>query len=189
MKNIKNHSKCADCQHLRGGCTKFQLFSIPLEQLCELCRIKKEMLGLTNDQVAIKANVGSVSVDRIMSMNITDIRYSTLQRVIIALFCEDWQEELCTLDAMESEALERCQEANTELEKTREALRHARASIDHLKEQIRFAEEQIKVKDDMLKRRGNVMMALCAGLVLTLSIIIVALLLDAYNTSLGFFWR
>lgn len=189
MKDIKNHSKCADCPHLRGGCNKFQVFSLSIEQICEICRIRKEMLGLTNDQVARKANVGSVSVDRIMSMNIADIRFSTLQRVIVALFGADWLDEICMLDALESEALKRCQEATTELEFSNEALRHARASIDHLKEQVRFSEEQLKTKDYMLKRRGNVMMALCVGLVLTLAIIIVALLIDAYSTSLGFFWR
>jgi transcriptional regulator with XRE-family HTH domain len=166
------------------------------ERWCEWCHLRKEYLELTNAEIADAAGVSEVSVARIMSGHVKDIRVTTMQAVTKVLVNGTWGQYPCALGAENiedrAELLEKC----ARLEKTvSESHESEQKKIDYLRQQIKFQEDQIIAKDKLIeenyqlvKQRNKTAVILSILLGLAVVVLITALAIDASHSGVGFFW-
>lgn len=208
----KPYNQCIDCAHIGKHCDGPNFLAMTTERWCEWVHLRKEYLGWTNARIAELSSISKISVDRIMSGNVKDLRNTTMQAVTKALVNGSWGQYPCALSALaEKETVyvdnpaivEQCkqlqaaldnQNANhkEELAKTREA---EQRKIDFLREQIRFNETQLTEKDALLheryefiRRKDRIAILLAVLLGICLLVIIGALIIDKVNPDIGFFW-
>lgn len=208
----KPYNVCLNCIHIGKNCDGPNFLAMTTERWCDWCHLRKEYLGWTNAHVAELAGVSKISVDRIMSGNVKDLRNTTMQAVTKALVNGSWGQYPCAMTAhsgketvyVDNPALvEQCKQLQTAMDRLtsehKAELDAVRASdqrkIDFLREQIAFKEHQMDAKDrllseryDFLKRKDRIMVLLGSLLAVALAVIITALLVDCLNPNIGFFW-
>ena len=191
----KPYNLCLNCAHIGKRCDGPNFLAMSMERWCEWVRLRKEYLGWTNARVAELAEVSKVSVDRIMSGNIKDIRTTTMQAVTKALVNGSWGQYPCALAVVEAEAkgtdnsilsLE-CEHLRKELDEAHDS---ERRKVDFLKQQIAFMEKQLETKDEQLRDRHKFIKRkdwIIAVLGVFVAIFIFILIIDAFNGNIGYF--
>lgn len=180
----KPYNRCIDCKFIGVQCDGPNFLAMDIRRLCEWAKLRKDYLHSkdpkwTNAYIAEKSGVSLTTVSRFFGGEVAGLNLATTAAIICVLVNGTWGQYPC---AMTEEDDER------ECLQLREQIAEDNRKIDFLKQQISKKDETISENYKMLKRRGNVLMALCAGLIFSMSVIIAALLVDAYNSSLGFFW-
>lgn len=173
----KPYNLCLNCAHIGKICDGPNFLAMTTERWCEWSRLRKEYLGWTNAHLAELSGISKISVDRIMSGNVKDLRNTTMQAVTKALINGSWGQYPCAMAALsEKEAIyvdnptlvEKAENAIAQCDRLRavierkniehkedlEALRAAdQRKIDFLKEQIAVKDRQMDVKDQILAER------------------------------------
>lgn len=194
----KPYNICISCEHIGINCDGPNFLAMSTERWCEWCHIRKEYLDLTNLEIAEAADVSEVSVARIMSGNVKDIRVTTMQAVTKVLVNGTWGQHPCAMDANKSADVEKILEEMKQTHKAEIAEVHEteQKKIDYLKQQIKFTEEQMIAKDklieenyQLIKQRNKTTVILSVLLGVSVVAIISALVIDALNPGMGFFWR
>lgn len=157
----KPYNRCINCVHIGKLCDGPNFLAMEIERWCEWCRVRKEYLGWTNAHLAELADVAKISVDRIMNVNVKDMRISTMQAVTRALVNGTWGQYPCVLAAtgtvqahttecakLQEEIVQLKAKHTEELDKIRSD--HER-NVNYLKEQVKFREEQMLAKDKLLE--------------------------------------
>ena len=191
----KPYNLCLNCAHIGKRCDGPNFLAMSTERWSEWVRLRKEYLGWTNARVAELAEVSKVSVDRIMSGNIKDIRTTTMQAVTKALVNGSWGQYPCALAVVEAEAKDtdnsvlsfECEHLRKELAEVRDA---ERRKVDFLKQQISFMEKQLEEKDERLRERYNFMKRkdwIIAVLGVVVAMFVLLLIVDACNGHFGYF--
>lgn len=190
----KPYNLCLNCIHIGKKCDGPNFLAMSTERWSEWVRLRKEYLGWTNAKVAECADVSKVSVDRIMSGNIKDIRTTTMQAVTKALVNGSWGQYPCALAAMEITTDTDNSVLVNECENLRKALANEQDSskrkIDFLKEQVSFMEKQLETKDEQLRERSDFLKRkdrVIIGLSVIISVFIFILILDLFNGNFGYF--
>lgn len=159
----KPYNMCLNCMHIGKRCDGPNFLAMTVERWCEWCRLRKEYLGWSNAHVAEQANVSKISVDRIMSSNVKDLRISTMQAVTRILVNGSWGQYPCAMAATradgEDAAVTQCARLKDEITALRaqhkEEMEKLRSETDRmvqfLREQVKFKEEQMLAKDKLLE--------------------------------------
>lgn len=215
----KPYNMCLDCSHIGKHCDGPNFLAMDTDRWCEWCRLRKEYLGWTNAHVAELAEISKISVDRVMSGNVKDLRISTMQAITKALVNGSWgqypcammeQAETQTVYIDNPDLIAKAEKAEKECERLKAALdsmssehktdiiaAHSddQKKIDFLKERIKFLDEQIRTKDKLLDERRDFLTLkdkyirrLATLLIIAVSIIILALVIDRLNSDIGFLW-
>ena len=160
----KPYNLCLNCAHIGKNCDGPNFLAMTTERWCEWCRFRKDYLGWTNAKVAERAEVSKISVDRIMSGNVKDLRISTMQAITKALVNGSWGKHPCAIVELSAEK-EIVYVDNPELVKKCERLKAAleNASTERKAEiaeatsaerrKIEFLKEQISSRDKLLQER------------------------------------
>lgn len=201
----KPYNKCLDCEHIGINCDGPNFLAMTTERWCEWCHLRKEHLDWTNAYVAELAGVSKISVDRVMSGNVKDLRISTMQSITKALVNGSWGQYPCAMAeaAKHPDTDHECKRLKSALEMvTAEHKAELKAAHDdtekrlqYLKDQIAFKEQQMAAKDkllderyDFLKRKDRNIAILSTMLTISVLVIITALVMDRLNPDIGFFW-
>lgn len=201
QKEEKPYNLCLNCIHIGEKCDGPNFLAMTTERWCEWCRLRKEYLGWTNAHVADIAGISKVSVDRIMSGNVKDLRTTTVQAVTKALVNGSWGQYPCSMAADSEkeqvfvdspELVNKCSRLQNELDEVHQS---EKRKVDFLKVQIAFMKDQLSVKDmqlrdrlNFIKRKDKIIFILAILLALTISTIMSALIVDKLNPGIGFFW-
>lgn len=147
----KPYNICISCSRIGQSCDGPNFLAMSVERWCEWCHLRKDYLGWRNSVLAEKAGVSKISVDRIMSGDVKDLRITTMQTVTKALVNGSWGQSPCVL-VTESEKeiyvdnpviIAQCQHLQNTLDNL---------SADYSKELAAVREEAQKVKDFLLKQ-------------------------------------
>ena len=203
----KPYNVCIECPHIGRDCDGPNFLAMTTERWCEWCHLRKEYLDWTNAHTAEQANVSEISVARIMSGNVKDLRVTTMQAVTKALVNGSWGQYPCAMassEAADAAAItEQCKQLQSALDAEKaehksdlaELRTYDEKRLDYLKEQVKFKEEQMRNKDKLLeerfkliKSRDRVILTLSILLGISVLVIITALVIDVLNPDMGFFW-
>lgn len=194
----KPYNQCIDCTYIGKSCDGPNFLAMSVDRWCEWCHLRKEYLDWTNAKIAELSGISKISVDRVMSGNVKDLRISTMQAITKALVNGSWGKYPC---AGAAGHLDNCDP--TKCEHLKNALAEEQKKTRHLKEEIEQLHHQVDVKDiqiancsKLIETRGNFMKrkdAFIAFLTVMLFIftfiIIGALVVDKFNPDIGFFWK
>lgn len=204
----KPYNACITCAFIGKSCDGPNFLAMSIERWCEWCRLRKDYLDWTNAYVAERADVAKVSVDRIMSGNVKDLRISTMQAVTKALVNGTWGQYPCAMAGIGEDhtvyvdnpvLVEKADHAQAECKRLQQEIAVVREEgqrkIDFLKEQVKFKEEQMNGKDRLLseryefmKRKDKAIWTLSVLLGVAVAIIVAALIIDRLHSGIGFFW-
>lgn len=164
----KPYNICISCPKIGQSCDGPNFLAMSVERWCEWCRYRKEYLGWKNGTLAEKAGVSKISVDRIMTGDVKDLRITTMQSVTKALVNGSWGQSPCVLvTENEKEAyvdnpvlVAQCNYLQATLERITEdhkqdlatVREEAQRKIDFLRDQITQKDQQINNLHDLLKR-------------------------------------
>ena len=157
----KPYNMCLNCMHIGKRCDGPNFLAMDVERWCEWCRLRKEYLGWSNAYIAEHAEVSKISVDRIMSSNVKDLRISTMQAVTKILVNGSWGQYPCAMAATGANSDDATQCAKLREEIAMLKMQHkdeienikseADKKIQFLREQVKFKEEQMLAKDKLLE--------------------------------------
>lgn len=152
----KPYNICISCAKLGQSCDGPNFLAMSVERWCEWCRLRRDYLNWKNQNIADKAGVSKISIDRIMAGDVKDLRITTMQAVSRALVNGSWGQSPCVL-VTETEKeiyadnpviVAQCQQIQNTLDslaaECKEELARVRAEEQ---EKISFLREQIAVKD------------------------------------------
>ncbi len=156
----KPHNICISCPRIGQTCDGPNFLAMSVERWCEWCRLRRDYLGWKNQNVADKANVSRMSVDRIMAGDVKDLRITTMQAVTKALVNGSWGQSPCVL-VTETEKeiyidnpviVAQCQHLQNTLDTIAEENKIEKASIrEESQKKIDFLMEQITIKDKQIE--------------------------------------
>lgn len=187
------YNKCITCEHLGVRCGGPNFLAMSIEQWCEWCRMRKLYLNVSSAEIADRACVSKISVDRVMSGNCGDVRVSTMQLITKALVNGSCGQYPCTSQEPEiiyrdnPEMVQQLMNLHQERERLYDiSERREAAHKAALNEAEERSERDAQKKVDYLKRIIRVLSIVCAILFV---MVIAALVIDATNNNVGFFWR
>lgn len=192
---------CSNCERLGRDCPK-KLMLLDLDELIDWCQYIMAKNKITHELLARLSNTPKGTIDRIMSKQSADCRYSTIHAIVCALLEYLGISTVC-LDEVAAEAAAQTddiRQQNAELqraladsEKERQALQ---ARVDEFAERRAFMKEQIAKKDARIDALAGtvaewrrVVKVLATSLGMALLVIIASLVIDKLSPDLGFFWR
>lgn len=189
----KPYNKCITCEHLGVRCDGPNFLAMSIERWCEWCRLRKLYLNVSSAEIADRAGVSKISVDRVMSGNCGDVRVSTMQLITKALVNGSWGQYPCASPEPEiiyrdnPEMVQQLMNLHQERERLYDiSERREAAHKAALQEAADRAERDAQKKVDYLKNIIKVLSIVCAILFV---LVFVALIIDATNPNVGFFWR
>ena len=193
----KPYNMCINCDHLGNACDGPNFLAMSTERWCEWCRIRKEYLELTNADIAETSGVSLVSVGRIMSGAAKDVRLTTMQAITKVLVNGTWGTHPCAMKALPPEVIYQDRpEVLAECKNLQEQHAEDERKIAFLRKQLEIKDTQIMEKDLQLKDRAEFIRhrdkaAVVLGVLLGIAVLIIiaALVIDAANPNVGFFWR
>ena len=157
----KPYNRCINCIHIGNLCDGPNFLAMEIARWCEWCHLRKDYLGWTNGYLAELADVSKVSVDRVMQVNVKDLRISTMQAITKALVNGTWGQYPCVYVATGNSVTSttECEKLHEEMAQLKAAHKaelesiHAEAEkkIAFLREQVKFKEEQMLAKDRLLE--------------------------------------
>ena len=162
----KPYNICISCPRIGQTCDGPNFLAMSVERWCEWCRIRRDFLNWKNAEIAEKSGLSKVSIDRIMSGDVKDLRITTMQAVSKALVNGVWGQSPCVL-VTETEKeiyvdnpaiVAQCQHLQNTLESLSEEYQaelatvraEAQRKIDFLYRQIEFKESQMVSKDKQI---------------------------------------
>ena len=187
------YNKCVICDKLGVSCDGPDFLCLSIPEWCAWCKLRRDYIGVTNEWIADKSGVSLITVNRIIAGKMDDAKVSTMQLVTKALVNGTWGQFPCANP--EPEIVYRDNpdlvQQLTNLQKERERLydiseRRDAAHKAALQEAAEKAERDAQKKVDYLKSIIRVLSIVCAIL---LVLVFVALIIDAANPNVGFFWR
>ena len=148
----KPYNRCLSCPHQTVRCDGPRTAAMPLARWCEFMRDMKEKRGLTNADVAEKADISVKTVDRLMALNSDqDIMRETARRIEDAIIGSSNQYP-CYL-AYEEENPRNDQQLNEALRELERALadnKDYHAIIDNI--HVSYNAEMQLIRDEAQKK-------------------------------------
>ncbi len=164
----KPYNICISCSRIGQTCDGPNFLSMTVERWCEWSRLRRDFLNWKNQTIAEKSGVSKISIDRIMSGDVKDLRITTMQAVTKALVNGTWGQSPCVL-VTETEKeiyvdnpviIAQCQhlqntldamsaEHKTDLAFVRE---EAQKKIDFLRDQVAIKDKHIELLHSIIAR-------------------------------------
>ena len=150
------HNICVSCPHIGVDCDGPNFLAMSVERWCEWCHLRKDYLRWTHAVLSEKANVSKVSIDRIMSGDVKDLRITTMQAVTKALVNGSWGTSPCILVAETAKEIEidnpvlvaQCTHLQNQLTTLTEEFKAERDSFhEEARKKVEFLRRQIDIKD------------------------------------------
>lgn len=177
--------ECVTCPKLGATCKGPDFVAMPAHDLWEWCKKRKTHLRLTNSQLAELSGTPKGTIDRLFANDQADFKYETIRPIIRVLIGGKFEYGIChdtndqKTDDFAAEQIKRLEEENAKLKEKVEELKEWKAEK---KEEIDFLKGEVKDK----RRYIKILAAVAAVAILA---IIFALVVDAMNPDVGFFWR
>lgn len=167
----KPYNICVSCSRIGQTCDGPNFLAMSVDRWCEWCRLRRDFLNWKNQTIAEKSGISKISVDRIMSGDVKDLRITTMQAVTRALVNGSWGQSPCVL-VTETEKeiyvdnpviIAQCQQLQNTLDTLSEQYKaelatireEDRKKIDFLKEQISIKDRHIDLLHSLIHRKDN----------------------------------
>lgn len=156
----KPYNICISCPKIGQTCDGPNFLAMSVERWCEWCHLRRDFLGWKNQTIADKAGVSKISIDRIISGDVKDLRISTMQAVTRALLNGSWGQSPCALVAETEKEIRvdnpvivaQCQHLQNTLDTISEEFKR---EMEHVREEdqkkISFLMDQVAIKDKQIE--------------------------------------
>lgn len=180
------YEKCINCKRLGKDCTP-NFYIMPLNDMRLFAKRLMTAKGWKNADLAEESGVKEGTVKNTLSQRDRDVYYTTFAPMFCALVGSGNEETPCPEPVLEEsrhlETIERLEHEKAELEKRLEA---AKAETGRT---VDFLKDELKKEREVSKERKRWRDIFCVIALVALALIVTALIVDALDRSIGFFWR
>lgn len=162
------YNKCINCVKIGASCKGPDFKEMSASELLEWCKIRKSHLRLSNAKLAELSNTPKGTIDRLFSGEHPDYKYETIRPVLRALVGGSPDGDACPEPHDED--------------------KHLREDLQHYKETNLFLKEQLQHEQASSTGWKRIAIAAIIFSGIALLLIITALVIDALNPNIGFFW-
>lgn len=179
--------ECISCPKLGISCDGPNFVAMSAHNLLEWCKMRKTKLGLSNAKLADMSGMPKGTIDRLFTGEHLDFKYETIRPMLKALVGGAWGENPCADPQGQTD--ERLEETVKRLEEEKKNLKEqVKTIMEEYHEEVAFLKEQVRNEQAAAKGRKKAIVILGTCLGITLTLIIVALIMDRLNPNIGFFW-
>lgn len=180
------YEKCINCKRLGEDCTP-NFYTMPLNDMRIFAKRLMTAKGWKNADLAEESGVKEGTVKNALSQKDRDVYYSTFAPMFCALIgCNGDEETPCPEPVLEeSKHLETIARLEKEKEELEERLREEKESSVR---KVDFLKDELKKERDISTERKKWRDIFCIIALAALGIIVTALIVDALNSHIGFFW-
>lgn len=156
----KPYNICVSCARLGETCDGPNFLAMSVERWCEWCHLRRDFLNWRNQTIAEKSGISKISIDRIMSGDVKDLRITTMQAVTRALVNGVWGNSPCVL-VTETEKeiyvdnpviIAQCQHLQSSLDRLSEDYKSEIAAVRaEAQRKIDFLRGQVEIKDKQIE--------------------------------------
>ena len=197
----KPYNKCIQCDKLGSRCDGPNFTAMTPDRMVEWIRLRKEWLGWTNAMLSERSAAPKGTVDRILAGGHADFKMSTIAPIIKALVGGTWGQFPCpdpeaappdvksllaALEAKEKENAKLKESISTLEEKHEKELKRAEEKHEKDERYLMNLIDDLKSQVSDYKRLTRKILMIIAVLVF---VIILALMADRSDPSIGFIWR
>lgn len=179
------YEKCINCKRLGEDCTP-NFYTMPLNDMRIFAKRLMTAKGWKNADLAEESGVKEGTVKNALSQKDRDVYYSTFAPMFCALIGSGSEETPCPEPVLEEskhlEAIERLKKEKRALE---QRLEEAKTNADV---QANFLKGELEKEREISKERKRWRDIFCVIALVALGIIVAALIVDALNSHIGFFW-
>ena len=156
----KPYNICITCPKIGQSCDGPNFLAMSVERWCEWCHLRKDYLNWRNTTLAEKSGVSKISIDRIMSGDVKDLRITTMQAVTRALINGSWGQSPCVLVTETEKEIEvdnpviiaQCQHLQNTLDTLSEEYKTELAAVrEEAQKKIDFLRNQVTIKDKQIE--------------------------------------
>ena len=165
---------CITCEDLGYTCKGSSLSAMNVEQRSNWCRLRKEYLGITNEDISQGTKISIKTVANFLAGNVDDVKLTT-SHTIMSYLCSDFQgvcpclKQMITdtadaphpLNAHKIQTLERDiarlekQLADSALE-SQKKIDFLRAELEKKSDAVRKKDSIIEKKDDIIEKKDSI---------------------------------
>ncbi len=156
----KPYNICISCPKIGQTCDGPNFLAMSVERWCEWCHLRRDYLQWKNQTIADKSGISKISIDRIMSGDVKDLRITTMQAVTKALVNGVWGQSPCVL-VTETEKeiyvdnpviVAQCQHLQNSLDTLHQEYKTELAFVrEKAQKKIDFLREQVTIKDKQIE--------------------------------------
>lgn len=179
------YEKCINCKRLGKDCTP-NFYTMPLNDMRLFAKRLMTAKGWKNADLAEESGVKEGTIKNTLSQRDRDVYYSTFAPMFCALVGSGSEETPCPEPVLEeSKHLETIARLEKEKEELAERLKEEKEASAR---QVDFLKYELKKERDTSNERKKWRDIFCIIAFVALGIIVAALVVDALNSHIGFFW-
>lgn len=131
-----------------------QIMALSSQELIKWCRERKKTLGLSNHKLAERSNVPIGTIDRIMSGNYSEYKYSSIQPILSVLieFNKDTPEPEPESESQPQYYYETIEGYKLIVENKNQIIKQAKTELQQKNLEIAYLKEENKHKQEALDR-------------------------------------
>lgn len=192
------YEKCITCKDVGSRCNGPNMLILDIEQVREMCRQRKKILGITSQQITDACEfVEKSSIDRFLSHKVADFRYTVVHDIVRAIIRygqgHQWEklgDNPCPATSSEIQAkLLGIDNVAAEKDAKIEALKAELKSVSEDKDKkVDYLKGQVSDQVTALKWYRKVISTLVFLCFFLVALVVTALVVDRMNPNIGFFW-
>ena len=178
------YEKCLTCTDLGCACDGPNFLAMDTTEMGQWCNHKrKQISGLTYDKIAAETGISKSAVHGFLNGTHADYRIETIRPIVKLITGGKWDDNACG------------NLSNSEKAEYEKDIRHLHDKIQLLHTENSALQEHadhmsriVNDRYEFLKRKDKAITLLGVLLFASIAVIIGALVIDAMNPNIGFFW-
>lgn len=179
------YEKCVNCQRLGHDCIP-NFYIMPLNDMRHFAKRRMTALGWKNADLSEESGVKEGTIKNTLSQKDRDVYYSTFAPMFCALIGCDNDETPCPADVVaESKHLETIARLEKEKQDLEQRLEEAKNVADDRVDFLKSELEQVRKTSNERRKWRDIF---CIAAFVAIAIIMLAVVVDILDKSVGFFW-
>ena len=186
------YEKCLTCVDLGTACDGPNFLAMDTPEMGQWCNQKrKQIAGMTYDKIAAETGISKSAVHGFLNGTHADCRIETIRPIVKLITGGRWDDNACgnLSNSEKAKYEESIRQLNSEIKWRDDKIELLLAESQTIHEHADHMSKIVNDRYEFLKRKDKIMWLLGAMLFVAVATIITALVIDAMNPHVGFFWN
>ena len=185
------YEKCLTCGDLGTSCDGPNFLAMDTVEMGQWCNDKRKQIpGMTYDKIAAETGISKSAVHGFLTGAHSDYRVETIRSIVRVITGGKWDDNPCgnLSNSEKAKYEEDARYLNAEIKWRDDKIQHILTENENLRTNMADNTKLLKERYEFIKRKDRIIALLGALLAVCVLTIITALVIDALNPNIGFFW-
>ena len=185
------YEKCLNCADLGSACDGPNFLAMETTEMGQWCNQKRKQIpGMTYDKIATETGISKSAVHAFLNGTHSDYRIETIRQIVKLVIGGKWDDNACgnLSNSDKAKYEESIRHLDDEIKWRDDKIQHLLSENKTLHDHTDHMSKIVNDRYEFLKRKDKIMWMLGTMLFVAVATIIAALVIDAMNPNIGFFW-